>query len=449
MSNLNRRNFLGLAGASAIGVAASPLLGAGTANAAMGVAAPDVPLQNLGIQLFTVRDKVNSLGFRVVFEELARQGYKEVEFAGYNQSTAILGRQITIAEIKKALDDNGLKAIGSHIGAQALTDPNQRKAQFAIAVELGMPYVGTANDFWGGIRTSDNLPYATGNTIAEVQRAADMLNDAAAEATSSAFGLKGVYQHNHQNEFRFASDSETVRRYEAFTSRLDASKGAFLEMDIAWAFKGARTFPGPTKSVPGQHQASYLGGFDPADYVAANPARYKLFHTKDAVPTTLTANTILGDLTPVEFGTGIVPFRAFWAKVGAKVEAHPIYEQDTAPNTPASAGGTFGATERSYDTMFYVRTLTWLDELVALVGRLVAAGRVKASVGEDLIGRLTAAIKRYEGGHEESAIGYLGQFIAKVNNQVKGDDAAKNLLMSDANVVLGWLQQSENDENGV
>ncbi|NHC14554.1 sugar phosphate isomerase/epimerase family protein [Motilibacter deserti] len=444
MSKLNRRNFLGLAGASAVGVAASPLLGIAPANAALDVAAPDVPLENLGLQLFTVRDKISSLGFAVVFEELARIGYKEVEFAGYTQSTNILGRQITTAEIKKALDDNGLKAIGSHISAQALTDPNQRKASFQTALDLGMPFVGTANDFWGGIRASDGLPYATSNTVAEVQRAADMLNAAAVEA--KAMGLKGIYHHNHQNEFRFTTDQPTVRRYDVFTSRLDDSTGAFMEMDIAWAFKGARTFPAP--GVPGRHEASYLGGFDPADYVVANPNRYKLFHTKDAVPTALTANTILGDLVPVEFGTGIVPFRAFFAKVGARAAATGVYEQDSATNAGVP-GGSLGAAARSYDGMYYVRTLTWLDELYALVGRLVTAGRVKAAVGADLQGRVGNAIKRYEGGHEESAIGYLGQFIAKANNQVKGDDAAKDLLVSNANVILGWLQTSEDKENGV
>ncbi|NHC15778.1 sugar phosphate isomerase/epimerase family protein [Motilibacter deserti] len=451
MSKLNRRGFLGLAGASAVGVAASPLLGISPANAALDVSAPDTPLENLGLQLYTVRDKITSLGFAVVFEELARIGYKEVEFAGYTQSTNILGRQITIAEIRKALDDNGLKAIGSHIGAAALVDPAQRDASFQAAVDLGMPYVGTANDFWGASSTPSSTNtlgiYGTARTISDLQRGVDSLNKAAVVAREM-FGLKGIYQHNHQNEFGFATDNSAVRRYDVWSAGLDDSTGAFLEMDIAWAFKGARTFPGPTAATPGRHEASYLGGFDPADYVVANPNRYKLFHTKDAVPTALTANTIPGDLTPVEFGTGIVPFRAFFAKVGARAAATGVYEQDTATNAGVP-GGSLGAAARSYDGMYYVRTLTWLDELYALVGRYVTAGRVKAAVGDDLQGRLGNAIKRYEGGHEESTIGYLGQFVAKVNNQVKGDDAAKAQLLTVANSILGWLQTSEDKENGV
>src|SRR5690242_9504298 len=62
-----------------------------------------VPPPNRGIILYTVRDVVSRApdpstglqgGFRFVFEQLSAMGYKQVEFAGYNQSTAILGRQI-------------------------------------------------------------------------------------------------------------------------------------------------------------------------------------------------------------------------------------------------------------------------------------------------------------------------------------------------------------------
>ena len=53
-------------------------------------------------------------GFAQVLERLAEIGYHGIEFAGYTQSTAILGRQITPAEIRQILDDNGLIAVGGH-----------------------------------------------------------------------------------------------------------------------------------------------------------------------------------------------------------------------------------------------------------------------------------------------------------------------------------------------
>jgi len=455
--NVTRRAFLAATGGTAIGVAASPFLAGGTAEAAMNVAAPNVPLQPLGIQLFTVRDVVNSLGFRKVFEELARQGYKTVEFAGYTQSTSILGRQITIPEIRQALDDYGLKAIGSHIGAGQLLDPAQRNASFDIARTLGMPYVGTANDIPG---LAGNPYNGTGQTVADMQRAGALFNDAAVAA--KAFGIQGIYQHNHQNEFRFTTDDQTRRRYDVFASSIDYSTGAFLEMDICWAYEGARVYPGPTGANaprlgpgmgmrrPGFPDPDYVFGFDPADYVVANPNRYHLFHTKDGVPNVVTApnTTTPWNLVPVEFNTGIIDFRSFYKKISAKALHYNLYEQDTATNAGVP-GGSLGAAMRSFDAMFIMRTLTWMDELETLINTLVSGNKINANVGDSLMDRLDNARKRYEGGHEESAMGYMGQFIARANNQVKGNDAAKALLMSDAQIIIDWLQQSEDKENGV
>jgi sugar phosphate isomerase/epimerase len=455
--NISRRGFLGLTAGATIGVAASPLLGSGTAMAAMGVAAPDVPSQALGLQLFTVRDVIRSQGFRKVFEALAAMGYKEVEFAGYTQDTGILGRQITIQEIRQALDDNGLVAVGSHIGAQALLDPDQRNASFEIGQTLGMKYIGTANDIPGGIRASDGKPYATGQTVADMQRAAALFSDAAVAA--KAYNIQGVYQHNHQNEFRFTSDDITKRRYDVFANNIDYSTGAFLEMDICWAYEGARVYPGPTGAVapylgpgegmrrPGFPDPDYQFGFDPADYVVANPNRYHLFHTKDGVPNVVTnpATTTPWNLVPVEFDTGIIDFRAFYKKIGAKTEQHSLYEQDTATNAGVP-GGSLGATQRSFDAMFVMRTKTWLDELVSMVTRFNGEGRISNHTTDGLLDRLEHAITRYDAGSEKGAMGYLSQFIARVNNQVRNEEAVRARLTADAQVVIDWLAESDEKE---
>ena len=46
-----------------------------------------LPRDNIGIQLFTVRDQVSALGFEAVFARLSDIGYREIEFAGYNAGT--------------------------------------------------------------------------------------------------------------------------------------------------------------------------------------------------------------------------------------------------------------------------------------------------------------------------------------------------------------------------
>src|SRR5687767_13065056 len=80
---LDRRTLLGVAA----GAGAAFALGS-RGSVALG-AWPQLlmPRGRIGIQLYTVRDQVSSIGFAEVFRRLAAMGYKEIEFAGYTQGT--------------------------------------------------------------------------------------------------------------------------------------------------------------------------------------------------------------------------------------------------------------------------------------------------------------------------------------------------------------------------
>src|SRR5690242_20729198 len=125
---LSRRRFLSAsagAAASAAAISLIPAVASADTETEDGRGGPPTVLpSHRGIILYTVRDVVSRApdpttglggGFRYVFEQLSAMGYRQVEFAGYTQSTSILGRQITPAEIRQLLDDNGLVANGSHI----------------------------------------------------------------------------------------------------------------------------------------------------------------------------------------------------------------------------------------------------------------------------------------------------------------------------------------------
>ena len=57
-------------------------------------------------------------GFKKVFQELSRIGYKQIEFAGYNQHANAEGGNVNNVAgaqlLRKWLDDNGLEAEGNH-----------------------------------------------------------------------------------------------------------------------------------------------------------------------------------------------------------------------------------------------------------------------------------------------------------------------------------------------
>lgn len=311
--SFDRRDFLRATAGTTVAVAAASIVGAATApSASAATSILSIPKDRISLQLYSVRDKVSSLGFRVVLEEMARIGYKEIEFAGYTQNTSILGRQITIPEIRQLLDDNGLKAIGSHVGIGDFRSNLQ--GQLDAAEILGMPHVGTAN-----------AP-SNSNTVAGYLAAADEFN--AWGQAAAARGLK-LYQHNHAGEFAFASDQPSVRLYDVFLRNTDP-RYVYLELDVYWAYVGQHRWP----------------GFDPAAYVRNQPYRYPLFHMKDG-----SASSGADGYSIVEFGAGVLPYQQFIRDIGARGSHIGIWEQDTAPNTQPNPPGSFGAAQRSFTAL--------------------------------------------------------------------------------------------------
>ncbi|MFB7558596.1 sugar phosphate isomerase/epimerase family protein [Streptomyces brevispora] len=307
--SFDRRDFLRATAGTTVALAAASVTGAAATSAAAS-SSLSIPKDRIGIQLYSVRDKVSSLGFAVVLAELARIGYQEIEFAGYTQSTSILGRQITLREIRTLLDDNGLRAVGSHVGIGNLR--NNLQGELDAAELLGMPHLGTAN-----------APSDT-NTVAAYRAAADEFNVWGAAAT--ARGLK-LYQHNHSGEFAFATDQPSVRLYDVFLKNTDP-RHVYLELDIYWAYVGQYRWP----------------GFDPAAYVRNQPYRYPLFHMKDG-----DANAASGNgYDIVEFGAGDLPYEKFIRDIGPRASHIGIWEQDTAPNTQPNPPGSLGAADRSF-----------------------------------------------------------------------------------------------------
>ena len=119
---LNRRQFL----AATTGMAAAAAVSAPSALAAPGSNGVLVPPAKRGIILYTVRDAISrdpasspfASGFKEVFEELARIGYKQIEFAGFSQHANAPGGNVNnpagAALLRTWLDDNGLEAEGNH-----------------------------------------------------------------------------------------------------------------------------------------------------------------------------------------------------------------------------------------------------------------------------------------------------------------------------------------------
>ena len=113
--NTNRRIFLTLA----LALAAMCALGGGTAWSAETKAAKKIPL---AVQLYAVRGEF-AKDVPGTLKPVAEMGYKGVEFWGYD-GTENVYQNYSAAQLRKMLDDNGLKCCGMHVNVKALEPAN-------------------------------------------------------------------------------------------------------------------------------------------------------------------------------------------------------------------------------------------------------------------------------------------------------------------------------------
>ncbi|MEE4495333.1 sugar phosphate isomerase/epimerase family protein [Streptomyces sp. BE230] len=350
---IDRRRFLSTCTAVGAAAIAAPVFGASPAFArpasgpghdhghghGHGHGQALVPAHKRGIILYTVRDATGRdplgttlpSGFRDVFKELARYGYKQVEFAGYGQhANAPGGNNLETVEgaklLRSWLDDYGLRAQGNHgfiPGSWPLSqsDLDQFKRHLEIANILGMDHMGTGGDPTGSAYRADwDVAADKWNALGQIAHRA---------------GIK-LYTHNHDAAYGFLLDggpldeqgrptrSSGIRKLEYFLKVTDP-KTVWLEMDVYWAHVAQYKFHTYT-ALDGSQRENI---FDPAAVVRRNNKRYPLFHAKDGI-----VNTASGDgYDMVPFGTGVIDYRTFFRRVGEANYRNPMVEQDTAPSS--------------------------------------------------------------------------------------------------------------------
>jgi len=221
---MNRRNFL----RTSAGVAALGLSVSGFQSMAQATAKKKIPI---GIQLYSVR-KAAASDLAKVLKAIKAMDYDGVEFAGYYG--------IAPKEIRKMLDDTGLKCCGTHTGLHELLGE-----KFDNTVEihktLGTRYVVVP----GGI--DHYLATIPGNEVT-----AFLFNELAAKLSKHDLELG---YHAHSGDFK-KIDGETA--WDRFFAK--TRKEVFMQMDIGNCLGG---------------------GGDPYKPISKFPARSKTIHFKE------------------------------------------------------------------------------------------------------------------------------------------------------------------------
>ena len=262
---MNRRSFLQCTSAAFVG---------GLAWNRVSLA--DADLSNVGVQLYTLRDLM-AADFPGTLKRVADVGYPNVEFAGYYEREP--------ADIRKMLDDLGLKAVSGHFGMRELRE--NPDAIIEGAHTLGMSYVVLPALGRGGPEGIDRY-----------KSAAAFFNEFGAKVKEA--GMQFGY-HNHSFEFE---EIDGVVPYDILLDETDADLVA-MELDLCWI-------------VNAKH--------DPLAYFERYPGRFHLWHVKDL--------TTEGELADV--GKGDIDFPAIFAQAKKSGLRYAIVEHDR-PDDPVTS----------------------------------------------------------------------------------------------------------------
>lgn len=222
MPPMNRRTFIGTSVAATL-VASRPAWSATTHK-----------IENLGVQLYTVRDAMKS-DFEGTIAKVAAIGYREVEFAGYFDHSP--------KEVREILDRHHLTSPSEHVPYATVQDKWQETLDAAHIV--GQKFIVCP---W--------IEESQRDSMDGWKRAADLFNHAG-EASKKA-GIQFAY-HNHTFEFKSSKALGGKIPYDFLLTQTDPAL-VKMEMDLCWIT---------------------VAGSDPLTYFDKYPGRFPLVHVKD------------------------------------------------------------------------------------------------------------------------------------------------------------------------
>ena len=261
MKNLhNRRDFLKISTAGALGIAAMSSVAANV-NMPKGV--------DVGLILYTIRDAI-AADLNGSLKKVADLGYKNLEMASYAD-----GKFYGMApkELKKLVKGLGMNIISSHAGVEStgITVENAKKMADAHA-ELGVKYCiqPWVNDENRNIETYKRM-IGDWNKVGKIMK---------------EVGIQFGY-HNHN--FEFKPTEGIIPYYDLFIPEMDKDL-VTLELDMYWATKA---------------------GQDPVEMFKKYPGRFQLAHFKDMSQKSAPFyDVIKDDITSV--GSGLIDFKRIW-----------------------------------------------------------------------------------------------------------------------------------------
>ena len=242
----------------------------------------------IGLQLYTVGDEMDRDPGGTL-KAVAAAGYKQVELSPLSKTPA--------KDLKKALDDAGLKNPSGHYLLPDLMSNVQEKIDLAGQfgqefMVVAAPWVADPSRFQPDPQFGQFglfVAIVKGLTLDDWKWNAEQFNRVGEQVKKA--GLQLAY-HNHNFEWKSYGG---VTGYDEFL-RLTDSGLVKLELDCGWAI---------------------VAGQDPVPYLTKYPERYKLLHIKDFrkgfTPRTTLIDKDPGVPVPTELGRGSIDYSPIFA----------------------------------------------------------------------------------------------------------------------------------------
>ena len=249
----------------------------------------------IALQLYSVRDEMDK-DFAEGLKKVREIGYEYVELAGL--------RDHSPEDVKKMLDDAGLKAISAHVGINSLQKPEIIDGYKTI----GCRYLAVPN------LPGDARPGAEyfDRSMNQIRTAGELCREK---------GITLLY-HNHEFEFIKMPDGSLALDYMYANIPADILQ---TELDLCWV---------------------KVAGYEPVEFLKKYADRAPIVHFKDFV----------GELTPTTdtlayrpLGEGVQDFPAIAQAVYETIAKYVVVEQDRSYDIPQ-----IEAAKRSFE---YLKTI--------------------------------------------------------------------------------------------
>ncbi len=227
---ISRRHFVSaVAGAAAVA-------GASSSVSAMSVFKGKIPL---GLQLYSLREMAKT-DFPGVIDAAARIGFEGVEFAGYFDTSA--------QDLRRMLDNNGLKCCGTHTAMDTLLGDNfQRTVDYNKTI--GNKYLIVP---W--------LPEERLNTKAAALKTSAQFNELDEKAREQ--GMRVGY-HNHTFEFQRV---DGIYLFDHFYGNTNDT--VVMQLDVGHALHGGANPAALIRKYPSRAETVHLKEYSATDETA-------------------------------------------------------------------------------------------------------------------------------------------------------------------------------------